>query len=57
MKAVFARTTHTPGRELSMSVCLIQDDVVMDLLADEPRSFIPLVVAESPLFGNVVNGA
>uniref|UniRef100_A0A0A9Z6J0 Kinesin-like protein KIF1C n=1 Tax=Lygus hesperus TaxID=30085 RepID=A0A0A9Z6J0_LYGHE len=63
MKSVFARTSNSSysdssnSRELSVSVCLIQDDVVMDLLADEPRSFVTLVVAESPLFGNVVNGA
>lgn len=57
MKPIFARTSHILGGELSMSVCLIQDDVCMDLLAEQPRSFTPLVVAESPLFGNVVNGA
>ncbi|KAG5481561.1 hypothetical protein LSCM1_05584 [Leishmania martiniquensis] len=42
--------------EFNVSMCLLQDDQVMDLLCDPPQRFVTLTVAESPLFGNVANG-
>lgn len=55
VKGAFGKLASTTF-EFTMSVCFLQDDQVMDLLADEPQSFTTLTVAESPLFGNVANG-
>jgi hypothetical protein len=55
VKGSFGKLASTTF-EFTMSVCLLQDDQVLDLLADEPQRFVTLTVAESPLFGNVANG-
>lgn len=55
VKGAFGKLASTQF-EFTMSVCLLQDDQVMDLLTDPPYRFVNLVVAESPLFGNVANG-
>nr|ACS87845.1 conserved hypothetical protein [Angomonas deanei] len=55
VKGTFGKLSSTQF-EFTMSMCLLQDDQVMDLLADEPQRFVTLTVAESPLFGNVANG-
>ncbi|KPI83995.1 hypothetical protein ABL78_6952 [Leptomonas seymouri] len=55
VKGAFGKLASTTF-EFTMSACLLQDDQVMDLMADEPQRFVTLTVAESPLFGNVANG-
>ncbi|KAK7196206.1 hypothetical protein NESM_000555900 [Novymonas esmeraldas] len=55
VKGAFGKLASTQF-EFAVSVCLLQDDQVMDLLADPPQRFVTLTVAESPLFGNVANG-
>lgn len=54
VKGTFAKLPS--NSEFTVSICLLQDDQVMDLLADSPRRFVNLAVAESPLFGSVANG-
>ncbi|GET87661.1 hypothetical protein, conserved [Leishmania tarentolae] len=55
VKGTFGRLASATF-EFTVSVCLLQDDQVMDLLSDSPQRFVNLTVAESPLFGNVANG-
>ncbi|KAG5482218.1 hypothetical protein CUR178_06077 [Leishmania enriettii] len=55
VKGTFGKLTSAPF-EFTVSMCLLQDDQVMDLLSDPPQRFVTLTVAESPLFGNVANG-
>ncbi|CAJ1021656.1 hypothetical protein Q4I32_002708 [Leishmania shawi] len=55
VKGAFGKLASTQF-EFTMSMCLLQDDQVLDLLADPPHRFVILTVAESPLFGNVANG-
>ncbi|AYU77876.1 hypothetical protein LdCL_170017400 [Leishmania donovani] len=55
VKGSFGKLASTQF-EFTVSVCLLQDDQVMDLLSDPPQRFMNLTVAESPLFGNVANG-
>ncbi|RHW72535.1 hypothetical protein DPX39_050029700 [Trypanosoma brucei equiperdum] len=53
MRDVFARM---PDRaELRLSISLMDDDKVMDLLVPDPQ-FVNLTVSYSPLFGNVPHG-
>ncbi|KEG06124.1 hypothetical protein DQ04_15801000 [Trypanosoma grayi] len=53
MKECFAKMSSRS--ELSVSVSLLEDDQVKDLLDKHPR-FFSLSVAQSPLFGNVPHG-
>ncbi|EKF28624.1 hypothetical protein MOQ_007621 [Trypanosoma cruzi marinkellei] len=53
MKDIFAKIR--PRSELSFSLSLLEDDQVMDLLAEHPQH-VTLTVAQSPLFGNVAHG-
>lgn len=56
MKGVFGIIRDRAGCEMTVSFCLLRDDQCMDLIADGSATFKPLVIAESPLFGNVANG-
>lgn len=54
---------YRPTFEVTVSVCVLQDDQMLDLLGDDSDfdrgryHLDSLVVAESPLFGNVPNNA
>ncbi|ORC87749.1 uncharacterized protein TM35_000201580 [Trypanosoma theileri] len=53
VKDTFARLSHRS--EFTVSISLLEDDQVMDLLASHPH-YTTLTVAQSPLFGNVPHG-
>ncbi|KAH9599366.1 hypothetical protein LSM04_007791 [Trypanosoma melophagium] len=53
VKGTFARISHRS--EFTVSVSLLEDDQVMDLLVAQPH-YTTLTVAQSPLFGNVPHG-
>lgn len=64
VKASTASSSHySPTFEVTVSLCVLQDDQMLDLLGDDSNfdcddyHLENLVVAESPLFGNVPNNA